>query len=295
MKFVLLATCASTPGLLLGLQLLLRYDGTTLKQILGGMLIASTMWRLYLIRKNNQKELSSTNSVKTIEPSLPATAAVGEKENPDTAQFNAITIKSRDVNEVEMELITADDQVKAEKKASADLDPTIVEKEKEDDVGVLNGGISGKTLFLTILAYFMSGFCTGLFTVGGPPLMLWVFAVEDKLNRNHFRAGGAVYLIFNRGVTAVTFLFEMPELLDEWYVHVILCCLTLSAYIIGNPLSLRLSQKDYGLWILSFLFCSAVIMVTADQDYQSYVLFTLVILLFITGVYIAMRKYKQKK
>ena len=238
-RFTLFTVACQVPGLLLGLWMLLRYDDEVSRRILGGILLLSAAWQTWRYNRSHnifsQGSPSDSKPLESEEALLAQPSTEGENPNVFKAAYEA-----------------------------------------PDSIGVLDGGlgqVGGRTWWSTVVAFFLAGFGAGFYTVAGPPLMIWVFFNEDKLNRNNYRLSGAINALVKGIITIVTLILEKPAIREEWFLHLCLCVITVTALLVGNPLAKVLSKKDFAIWILAFLYASGVLMISTESASQSYVLF----------------------
>jgi hypothetical protein len=136
---------------------------------------------------------------------------------------------------------------------------------------------AASTKLCTALANFAMGFTGSFFTVGGPPLMIWVFWYENQINIDLFRSAGAINRSLSGWVKFVTLLTLKSDVLQEWPLYLSMSISAAAALLCGNALSPKVGRSGFAHMILIFLWASALLMITSGTSVQPYVLFALVL------------------
>eukprot|EP00808_Paulinella_micropora_P017848 g46420.t1 len=132
-----------------------------------------------------------------------------------------------------------------------------------------------KVLSSLVLAFSGAGIMNGLFSIGGPPMMLFVNYWRKHIDLHQWRAAGNLLRVVGQ---IVQFISLWKGGVRFVYVgsYALLTFAGWMGLLFGNHLAKGLNPTIFAWYILAFLFSSGVIMVVADSPAQAPAIFSMV-------------------
>ncbi len=119
---------------------------------------------------------------------------------------------------------------------------------------------------LVVFPALLSGFLSGLFGTGGPPLM--IFVAFSGINKNEWRASGCAMTVLIMPFRLVYLFHLRPELLDssEFVGYATSTVLSLIGLYVGNRINKHVSPTMFDQGLLILLAVASLLMLSAGSE-----------------------------
>ena len=255
LKFTLLIVLITFISSFIGLEVLVRNDNILLTRLMGLLLLLSFLTNVFKLwlskRKLKKTQLQQNSNIPSPRPETETEAETDTKTNTRTdTKTQAIEIPIRKRTSSLLGIINIDTYshnfVRNDKGIPCDI-------VKYD----LDINIPWRYMSL-IACTIISGFCRGLFGIGGPPMIIYALFVD--IDRRIYRAVMSWSISCGTGIITIINLIFINQTFDINNIHnyIIVFIGAIIGLLIGNTIVKWISQEMFRNALTFILFCGSI-------------------------------------